>query len=83
MAGGGRDSSSFYDRLITVFGEEDRVDGGNKGRELVNIIYGMGEVGVEWRSLPETVKVAFLNRIQLDLSQVDVHYETVNGIFTG
>jgi hypothetical protein len=58
----------FYDRLWSMLegvnGSVSRI--GN--REIANIIYGMGEVGVDWQRVPKKLKERLLSELYSLLS---------------
>ena len=76
--------SLFYDRLWSML---ERVNGSDlviDNRELANIIYGMGEVGVDWQRVPERVRGGLLRRAgKCSASRDDFFCQQVTNILTG
>ena len=74
----------FYDRLwsmlVGVNGSVSVID--NRG--IANIIYGMGEVGVDWQRVPERVSGGLLRRAgKCSASRDDFFCQDVVSILTG
>ena len=54
--------SLFYDRLWAMLESRDGSESRINNREIANIIYGMGEVGVDWQSIPVRLRRGLLSR---------------------
>ena len=74
----------FYGRLWSML---EGMNGSNSvidDRPLSNIIYGMGEVGVDWQRVPERVRGGLLRRAgKCSASRDDFFCQQVTNILTG